>query len=358
MCAIRRTFLAGCGIFLLSWPAYAYDAIHWQTTLENARTVASQGNRLLLIHFWGTYCQPCRVMEQDVFPRPEVVAAINASYVAVKVDTINFPTTAQQYGVVSVPTDVIVSPNGRVLAKFEGFAAAEEYAGRLNRLAAPPAVVASLPAGPAGFDRQPASAIQPGGAYVPATSPFDNRYADNYRQPNPQPMVTGPQPAAAPLQAPPASATAATSPLPAPPSLAPPPASPTAAPAVPGLPPLVLDGYCAVQLVDKSRWVPGDRRWGAFHRGHTYLFAGPEEQKQFLANPDKYTPVLSGIDVVLVVDRGETVAGSRSHGGKYANRLYLFASQESLQRFNGNKDYYVKKIQEAMRSNGVASTVR
>jgi YHS domain-containing protein len=121
---------------------------------------------------------------------------------------------------------------------------------------------------------------------------------------------------------------------------------------------LALDGFCAVRLADKNVWVQGDRRWGAFHRGHTYLFAGPEEQKQFLANPDKYTPVLSGIDIVLVVDRGATVAGSRAYGGTYANRLYLFASLESLKRFNANKDYYVKSIQQAMLSNGVASAVR
>ena len=60
-------------------------------------------------------------------------------------------------------------------------------------------------------------------------------------------------------------------------------APPAAVPEQPGNPPLGLDGFCPVQLTEKGVWSQGNRRWGAIHRGRTYLFAGPEEQRRFLA---------------------------------------------------------------------------
>ena len=65
-------------------------------------------------------------------------------------------------------------------------------------------------------------------------------------------------------------------------------------PAVAGNPPLGLDGFCPVSLSEKQQWVSGDSRWGVIHRGRTYLFAGPEEQRRFFADPDRYAPVAVG----------------------------------------------------------------
>src|SRR5262249_18608426 len=54
----------------------------------------------------------------------------------------------------------------------------------------------------------------------------------------------------------------------------------------PGSPPLGLDGFCAVSLVERKKWVAGDPLWGAIHRGRTYLFSGEGERQRFMANPD------------------------------------------------------------------------
>ena len=103
----------------------------------------------------------------------------------------------------------------------------------------------------------------------------------------------------------------------------------------PGCPPVGLDGYCAVSLAENRRWVPGDRRWGAIHRGRTYLFAGPGEQRRFLADPDRYAPLFSGNDIVLAADLGQVVPGMRQHGVFLlpSGRVLLFASEETLAKF-------------------------
>ncbi len=101
----------------------------------------------------------------------------------------------------------------------------------------------------------------------------------------------------------------------------------------PGSPPVGLDGYCSVTLSERHQWRLGDNRWGAVHRGRTYLFAGPDEQKRFMANPDLYSPVLSGDDPVLAHDQNQSVPGMRAHGVFLGNRVYLFASEETRQQF-------------------------
>ena len=97
----------------------------------------------------------------------------------------------------------------------------------------------------------------------------------------------------------------------------PPPSPPPAADA-----PLGLEGYCPVRLVEKRTWTRGDVRWGAIHQGHTYLFSGPEEQRQFFADPNRYAPVDGGNDVVLAVEQKQAAAGYRKHGA-YVCRAHL-----------------------------------
>jgi len=118
----------------------------------------------------------------------------------------------------------------------------------------------------------------------------------------------------------------------------------------PGNPPLALDGYCPVQLGETRRWVLGNRQWGARHLGRTYLFAGPEEQRRFLADPDRYAPVISGDDVVQAVDRGQSVAGRREHGVFYHGRVFLFADEASLATFAKNPSRYADQAMQAMRT--------
>jgi protein disulfide-isomerase len=115
-----------------------------------------------------------------------------------------------------------------------------------------------------------------------------------------------------------------------------------------------LEGYCPVTLVEQERWQKGDARFGAIHRSRTYLFTSAAEQQKFLANPDAYSPVLSGFDPVRYLERSELVEGKRKHGLFYDKRIYLFADEDSLQRFWKSHPTYVQAVQEAMTRNAAA----
>lgn len=116
-----------------------------------------------------------------------------------------------------------------------------------------------------------------------------------------------------------------------------------------GTPPLALDGYCPVTLVDKRQWQAGDKLWGAIHRGRTYLFTSEAAQKAFLADPDRYSPVLSGNDPVMRLEHHQDVPGKREHGAFYNDRIYLFASEETFQQFDRDPARYTVDTRQAMR---------
>ncbi len=110
---------------------------------------------------------------------------------------------------------------------------------------------------------------------------------------------------------------------------------------------LGLEGYCAVTIAERGAWVEGRAQWGVRHRGRTYLFAGPEQQQAFMANPDRYAPALSGDDPVLAFESGRSEPGRRALGVSYQSRMYLFALPETRDAFAADPGRYTTRVQIA-----------
>jgi YHS domain-containing protein/thiol-disulfide isomerase/thioredoxin len=324
-------------------PCYAAEGFSWETDLEAAKQLAARTNRLVLVHFGASWCQPCQQLEREVFSKPGFGTELKPNFVGVKLDYDSFPATARQYAVQSIPTDVILTPQGKVIERVQSPLSGPEYVGSLLRVAnlarrtGPPA--ATLTAG------QPiaAAAQLAGGSVAP---PGDGRYANYYNQqaanaatpvaPNavvPSAPVTNGGPVLPPQGGAPGGGLSG-------PQLALPQIPP-------GNAPLGLEGYCPVSLCEKQVWAPGDARWGMQHRGRTYLFAGPAEQQKFAANPDRYSPVMSGDDPVLALDNGQSIPGTRMFGVSYGERVYLFTSEQSLQTFMQNPKRYTTEALQA-----------
>jgi YHS domain-containing protein len=320
-------------------------------------------------------------LEQEVFSHAEVGRALDANFVLVKLNVEESPATARFYGVASIPTDVIVAASGRLIAQLQSPPSAAQYVTQMNQAAisyremsrqsmqqaavaqvqatsptvapagatAPvsgqaygPAQAAATPAAPAATDLAAAPS-----AGVSQQAYSNDRYAEYFQQ-HPQaanPMAGAPQ-ANAPAttaQAPPAQAAQAGAAAHVPPQLP------------PGCPPLGLSGYCPVMLVERQAWVMGNPTWGVVHRGRTYLFLGPQEKEKFLADPDRYSPVMSGLDPVLALDNRVTVEGKREFGVFLDGRVYLFADEASLQRFQQNPKRYATMIADSMQPQYQAS---
>ncbi len=123
-------------------------------------------------------------------------------------------------------------------------------------------------------------------------------------------------------------------------------------------PPLALEGYCPVSLLETDTWKKGDPKYGVIHRGRLYLFATAAEKEKFFANPDQYSPVLAGIDPVLLAESGVPVEGKRAHGVVYRKRVYLFDSEDNLKRFWQQPERYAAPIRQAMEEGKVRKLFR
>jgi len=132
-------------------------------------------------------------------------------------------------------------------------------------------------------------------------------------------------------------------------------------------PPIALDGFCPVTLLetvsrdpkDRSAWKKGDRNFGAIHLGRTYLFASAENQQKFLANPDAYAPALAGCDPVRYAERGEYIEGKRAYGLVTSDlHIYLFADEASLNRYKQSPGTYSAAVEQATRTSGGGTIYR
>lgn len=453
---------------LTTGAAIAQDAVPWARSFEEAQQIARQRQQLILLHFYGDNCPPCKALDANVFPRPEFARGLTANYVPVKINGSQDRQMAARYGVDRWPTDVVVTADGtpitrptvspqdpvKFLANLDQIAAMHRvrmspeqqvtqnvaynqsvsnsrYPGQPE--AAGPAPVNNdaqrdprLASGPVqpqqnmydpqgyqpqqqagGFDRR--SSFQPaqaGQAYVggspyspppsdlPPRDPYDRGQAaemnaqapigDNVRGMQSQTsdaLYSGRPDAYAPrdvrlsqshLTAE-QNAPMAQSPLAAgrPQMQANPMVGPPSgaqhdvrlqANAPPANPPMGLEGYCPVTLIESMKWTKGDVRFGAIHRGRTYLFATQAEQQRFMANPDKFSPMLSGFDPIKYVEEGKLVDGNRKWGCVHEGHMYLFADEAALTRFEQSprerQQQMAGAVQQAMQQSVTPRTFR
>jgi len=74
-----------------------------------------QSEKPVLLDFYADWCGPCRM----VAPIIEEIARENEQYLIAKVNVDEVPALAQQFGIVSIPT-LIVMKNGEVVQQVAG----------------------------------------------------------------------------------------------------------------------------------------------------------------------------------------------------------------------------------------------
>jgi thiol:disulfide interchange protein DsbD len=102
-------------------------AIAWLTDVGQARTLAAQQGKPVMIDFMATWCPPCRAMEETTFHDPRVVAKA-AGFVTARVDVDLQPDLADEYGSnagkyggIGIPNVLFLAPDGRTLKHPVGY---------------------------------------------------------------------------------------------------------------------------------------------------------------------------------------------------------------------------------------------
>ena len=98
-------------------------------TRENFLEKVQQADRPVLLDFWAGWCGPCRMIS----PIVDQVAAERPQVVVGKVNVDEQPELAQAFGVMSIPT-LVVLKQGKPVSRIVGARPKSEILAELDRL--------------------------------------------------------------------------------------------------------------------------------------------------------------------------------------------------------------------------------
>lgn len=138
--------LAALALLLFALPAPAQSP--WHADYDAALAEAKQSGKPVLLDFGASWCGPCQTLEKQVFPDPAVRGLLTRGYIAVKVNCDDSSRVADQYHVRSLPTLIVISPDGHEVARRSGSADAQDIAQWLNQHKARSATATNPPRRP------------------------------------------------------------------------------------------------------------------------------------------------------------------------------------------------------------------
>ncbi len=99
------------------------------TTLEQASVKAKAEGKLIFLDCFTQWCGPCKKMDREVFPQPQVGAFMNPKYVCLQIDMESAygAPLAKKLQVQAYPTFVIFNADAKEIGRFVGGSAAEEF---------------------------------------------------------------------------------------------------------------------------------------------------------------------------------------------------------------------------------------
>ena len=399
--SMHRNAIA-CLSALMIFASAAAQEIKWAPDLAAAKTEATKSGKPILLHFGASWCRPCQEVETFVFRNPAVIRKLNESVVPVRIDIDQNPQLAAEFGVKTLPTDVVITTSEKVIQKRNSPSEASGYTQMLDDIARGKEALqkvgeAVLNEKQQLYDRLTKVSSQPTDQMEftsfeqqrplapAATAPTFSSQSDNSAMP--QAVVAPPMTAEARVNQPlmPASSSAPATPekISNPFALSNPstPVSSVAASAptmgqmnnaASGLtagssatdsgvmltsgsessPMPALEGDCPVTLLKETKWMKGNEQFGAMHRGRLYLFASDAAQAEFLRDPDSYSPLLAGYDPVIFHEQGRLQDGKKAHGvfmtrlGK--QQVVLFDNEETRAKFRANPAVYLESIRVAV----------
>jgi thioredoxin-like negative regulator of GroEL len=122
--------LAATSIALLIAPAAQSAELRWEKDYKTARTLARAEGRIVMVDFWAAWCTFCKKLDQTTYQDPGVVRRLSRTTVSVKVNTEgrdDEQELAAEHGVEDLPTIGFFTPEGRAVARIEGYVNAQNF---------------------------------------------------------------------------------------------------------------------------------------------------------------------------------------------------------------------------------------
>jgi YHS domain-containing protein len=133
MCAFVTVIMTLFVSLVVSDNGQAQD-LKWHSDLDSAIELAKREQKLILLHFTGTWSKGCQEVDTFVFSNLPVKRAILANVVPVQIDVDEQSDLTAQFGVGSVPYDIVITPGKRIVSRRQSPKDAANYFAMINRL--------------------------------------------------------------------------------------------------------------------------------------------------------------------------------------------------------------------------------
>lgn len=293
--------------------------IRWRNDYATAYQEAKSQNKLLLINIHTSWCMPCRQLQQTTLRDRKLAQAIMTHCVPLSLDGDENAELVQRLGVRSYPTQLFVSPDGRIVGRIESFVDPAKYA-----------QVMETSLSRAGTQKMVAQ--------NPAPKPQPAAQPTNQVTATPKPPVVAATEASAIRRGPLPTADIDSR------------VQPCSADV-----PLALEGYCPVSMITKAELIEGDSSICVAFEGKRYVFHSERERELFAKNPRQYLPAADGVCLVTLMETGRTKLGAIDYPAIFEDQVYFFADASQRRKFLGDPEKYVHAYQEQTASRQTAT---
>jgi uncharacterized protein YyaL (SSP411 family) len=108
--------------------------INWQPDYESAVKEAIAANKPVLVELYMDGCGHCARLHKETLVDEQVVAAVNAGFVPVRIDGRGRMDLVKKFEVKGAPTTLILSPQEQEKYRFIGFQTPAEYLQELGKI--------------------------------------------------------------------------------------------------------------------------------------------------------------------------------------------------------------------------------
>ncbi len=112
----------------------------------------------------------------------------------------------------------------------------------------------------------------------------------------------------------------------------------------------LFNGTCVVSAVEEREIIAGSPRYQVNYRGHLLFFSSEDNKQTFLAQPVNYWPMLDGNCAVKMLDDEEKVPGELEYAAFFRKRLWVFSSEENMKEFLNDPAEVAEESQELFES--------